>query len=114
MKRSARLIMTCFLALCASSAFAQQVEEAEAALPISNTPSADYYEHPLANFTIAQQRAWFAAQQNMYRQEWYNWMGYSPLRPSINASYMASGSPRYFIPSRGVIVNTGAIRSWYW
>ena len=64
--------------------------------------------------TIVQQRAKFAADQRMLRTEWNNWIGYSPLRPNLNSSYMSNGTQRYYIPSRGVIVSAGNARAWYW
>lgn len=81
-------------------------------LPMSNSPSSAYYQYkPL---TFAQQQARFEAEQRAYRMEWNRWIGYSPLRPTTNASYM-SGSYRqsYFSADRGVFINTGG-RSWFW
>jgi hypothetical protein len=102
------------LSMTAVPAAAQHIQEPEVALPLSNTPSMDHYHPQVSQFSIAQQRAWYAAQQNMYRQEWFNWIGYSPLRPTVNASYMSNGYPRYYVPSRGVITSGGAVRSRYW
>jgi hypothetical protein len=80
-------------------------------MPLTNSPSAYNTMPPL---TIPQQRAKFEADQRMLRMEWNNWIGYSPSRPNMNASYMSNGLQQYYIPSRGVIVSTGHSRSWYW
>jgi len=114
MRSYLHFLVGCLLAVSPSLSSAQEGQDAGAAMPLSNTPSVNYYQPDDAQFSIAQQRAWFAAQQEMYRQEWFNWIGYSPLRPTVNASYMSSGYPRYFVPSRGVMINTGSVRSWYW
>ncbi|MEZ6135493.1 MAG: hypothetical protein R3C53_11345 [Pirellulaceae bacterium] len=68
----------------------------------------------MKELSIAQQRAIFAANQRVLRMEFNNWIGYSPLRPNVNASYMSSGYPRYYIPSRGVFVSATGGRAWYW
>jgi hypothetical protein len=82
------------------------------AMPVSNSPSAVYYQYkPL---TFAQQRARFEAEQRMYRMEWNLWIGHSPLRPNSNASYMAASYyQNYYNADRGVLINTGT-RGWYW
>jgi hypothetical protein len=114
MKSIYQIILVSVFAMLPSVLIAQQVDAPEEPMPLSNAASADYYQYQAPQFTIAQQRAWFEAQQRMYRQEWYNWIGYSPLRPTVNASLMSNGYQRYFVPSRGVMINTGATRSWYW
>ncbi len=91
---------------------AQEPSEAPAKLPL-NSPGYSYAT-PAPVMTIPQMRARFAAEQRMLRMEWNEWIGYSPLRPNMNASYMSNGLQRYYIPSRGVIVSTGSARSWYW
>lgn len=100
------LVLTVCLAGMSSVAEAQQADP----LPLSTSRSASQ-EKPL---TIAQQRARFAADQRMLRLEWNQWIGYEPLRPSMNSSYMSNGVQRYYIPSRGLIVSTGATNAWYW
>lgn len=84
----------------------------ERALPLSLSTSPS--DSAPQRLTIAQQRAKFAADQRALRTEWNNWIGYSPLRPDRNASYMSNGVQRYYIPSRGVIVSSGMSRAWYW
>ena len=83
-----------------------------APLPPSHPQAEAYAQFP--QMTIAQRRARFQAEQQMLRQEWYNWMGYTPMRPTVNASYMASTARHYYLPSRGAIVNLGGSRVWYW
>jgi hypothetical protein len=104
--------MVLFLA-AQSSAVAQENDEALATrpLPLSNSNSYDYTPQPL---TIVQQRAKFEADQRTLRMNWNNWIGYSPSRPNMNASYMSNGMQTFYIPSRGVIVTASRPRSWYW
>ena len=83
-----------------------------APLPLSNSPSVQYPAP--APLSFAQQQARFEAEQRTLRMAWNNWIGYSPLRPNMNASYMSNGLQQYYIPSRAVIVSTGHTRSWYW
>jgi len=89
-----------------------QAQEPSRPLPLvsSNSPSDEVVKGP----SVIQQRAMFAAEQRMLRIEYNNWIGHSPLRPNMNASYMSNGLQRYYIPSRGVIVSAGNARSWYW
>lgn len=82
-------------------------------LPLSRTPSSGYMLEPRP-MSIPQQRAMFEADQRMLRMEWNKWIGYSPLRPNLNASYMSNGMQRYYIPSRGVIISAGNAYQWYW
>lgn len=99
-------------AVLVTDSSAQQPVPMTGQLPISESPSVQYYQvQPL---TVAQQRARFEAEQRLYRMEWNNWTGYSPLRPTLNASYMSGIAPRYFVPSRGILIHTGQHRSWYW
>ncbi len=89
-----------------------QGQEPARPLPLSSSDSASdiAYQGP----TVPQQRAMFAAEQRLLRMEYNNWIGYNPLRPNMNGSYMSNGVHRYYIPSRGVIVSAGNSRSWYW
>ena len=80
-------------------------------LPLSSSDTYAYLPKPL---TIAQQRAKFEADQRTLRMDFNNWIGYSPSRPNMNASYMSNGLQTFYIPSRGVIVTAGRTRSWYW
>lgn len=98
------------LAFAVQSQAAAQEPATEKPLPLSNSPSVAQSK-PL---TFAQQNARFAAEQRMLRMEWNNWIGYSPLRPNMNASYMSNGFQRYYIPARASIVSGGTTRSWYW
>ena len=106
------LVATVIVAACAPQVLVAQETAKDSKLPLAtNARASDYLPKPL---TIAQQRAKFQADQIILRAEWYNWIGYSPLRPNVNGSYMSNGTPRYYIPSRGVIVSAGQARSWYW
>lgn len=101
-------------AMMTSVSVGQQPDQVAGQLPISESPSIQYYQYQVQPLTVAQQRARFEAEQRLYRMEWNNWAGYSPLRPTLNASYMSGIAPRYFVPSRGVLIHTGQARSWYW
>lgn len=81
-------------------------------LPLTQSPSTA--ASAPQQFTFAQQQARFVAEQRMLRMEYNNWIGYSPLRPNMNASYMSSGYQHFYIPSRGVIVSSSPQRAWYW
>lgn len=91
-----------------SSAAAQNPADTNLVMPITNSPSAVMYA-PMPSFN--QQLARFQAEQMAYRLEAYNWAGYSPLRPNVNASYMSS--PHYAPPHRGYMTNFTR-RGWYW
>lgn len=105
-----RFIAALGCALLAMTATAQaQDTPAESALPMTNSSSVAAAKP----FTIAQQRAQFAADQRMFRIEFNNAIGYSPLRPSVSAGYMSYAPQRYFINSRQTIVSPGTY-SWYW
>ncbi len=79
-------------------------------LPVSNSASlSNYYQGP----SLRQQQAMYEAEQRMLRMEWNRSIGYSPLRPSVNASYMTYGYQSFYAPQRGIMVNTGH-RGWYW
>ncbi len=100
------------IVMAANSVDAQEPAEASPSdrIPLSNSPS---YELP-PPLTFAQQKARFQEEQRMLRMEWNKWIGYSPSRPNMNASYMSNGLQRYYIPSRGVIVTGYNHSGWYW
>lgn len=87
-------------------------EAAEEPLPLTQSPSVKYVTTQPLSF--AQQQARFEAEQRSMRLQWNNWIGYSPSRPNMNASYMSNGVQRYYIPSRALIVSAGYTRTWYW
>ena len=106
------LALTAFC-LSQQSGFAQAPDDQAGPLPLATDRSAsDYVGRPM--LTIPQQRAKFAADQRMLRLQWNEWIGYSPLRPQMNGSYMSNGVHRYYIPRRGVIVSAGPSSYWYW
>lgn len=79
-------------------------------LPITNSTSgSQYYKLP----SLAQQQAMYEAEQRIMRMEWNNWTGQSPLRPTMNASFMSYGFQSFYAPQRGILVNAGH-RGWYW
>lgn len=83
---------------------------AAASLPITNSNSAAaYYKLP----SLAQQQAMHEAEQRMLRMEWRAWTNQSPLRPTMNASFMSGTYQSFYVPQRGILVNTGH-RGWYW
>lgn len=100
--------------LFAANLSAQEAAETETAtvepLPLTTSSSQIEIKPP----SIAQQRAQYEADQRMMRMEWNKWIGYSPLRPNMNASYYSNGFQRYYIPSRGVFVSGYQTRTWYW
>ncbi|MCR9293167.1 MAG: hypothetical protein NXI32_10640 [bacterium] len=81
-------------------------------IPLSNSPSTSYASPP--PLTYAQQTARFESEQRILRMQWNKWIGYEPLRPTMNASYMSNGVQRYYIPARGVIVSPAYANAWYW
>lgn len=93
-----------------SQAVAQEPVES-APMPLSSSNAAQYVSAPLS---FAQQTARFEAEQRRMRMEWNKWIGHSPLRPHMNASYMSNGVQRFYIPSRAVIVSAGYSHGWYW
>ncbi len=106
-----RILTIAAVAMLVAPSLATAQEPAKR-LPLSSSPSAsDYYPQPL---TMAQQRAKFAADQRTLQLAWNDWIGYSPLRPNMNASYFSNGVRRYYIPSRGVLVSSGHTNGWYW
>ena len=64
--------------------------------------------------TFPQQVARYEAQQRVMRMQWNASIGYSPLRPNMNASWMSNGVQVFYIPSRSVFVSTNSARAWYW
>ncbi|MFO0942842.1 MAG: hypothetical protein U0930_19060 [Pirellulales bacterium] len=99
------------LVVCAiGQARAQDDNLNQPALPITNSNSAAaYYKLP----SLAQQQAMHEAEQRMLRMEWRAWTNQSPLRPTMNASFMVGGYQTYYVPQRGILVNSGH-RGWYW
>lgn len=78
------------------------------------SPSTAVYNQSAYAWTIIHERARVEAHNRMMRTEFNKWIGHSPARPNINASYMSAGSPLYYMPARGQLVNAGVARSWYW
>jgi hypothetical protein len=94
--------------------FAQNADDEIEKLPLAGAASRSSYETAAAPLTIAQQRAAYEANQRMYRTEWYNWAGHSPLRPHMNASYMSGGFQHYYHQPYPVVHRIGFARGWYW
>ncbi|QDV24011.1 hypothetical protein [Aureliella helgolandensis] len=92
--------------------------EAVSQIPLSNSPSVSLNPIPRYNESAAlsyrQQQARFEHEQRTMRIEWNKWIGYSPARPTLNASNMAFGSQLFYIPARAAIVSAGNTRRWYW
>lgn len=105
------ILTVAILVALAPLASAQEDAATSKKLPLS---TANYDAVQARPLTIPQQRAKFQSDQRMLRLEFNNWVGYSPLRPNVNSSYMSSGYNRYYIPSRNVIVSAGNARAWYW
>lgn len=105
-------LMACVFCVQVTVQATAQAQEPSRPLPLgtSGSPSDEVAKVP----SVIQQRAMFAAEQRILRIEYNNWIGHSPLRPNMNASYMSNGMQRYYIPSRGAIVSAGNARSWYW
>ncbi len=80
--------------------------------PLSLTVSESVAATPKP-LTYAQQRARFAEQQRLYRIEMRRMVGYSPLRPTVNASFQAYAPDRFYMPRRDVITMPG-VSMWYW
>ncbi len=106
------LLLTFFVSVQRIGQAQEPVGQPPQGIPLSSSPSVSYM--PAVPMTIPQQRALFAAEQRMLRLEWNRWIGYSPLRPHMNASYMSNGVRTYFIPGRSVIVSAGRTPAWYW
>ncbi|MBX3421256.1 MAG: hypothetical protein KF752_06830 [Pirellulaceae bacterium] len=108
------------LVALAASVNAQEVQETLPAEAPLSRPTATSLSHasgyyvPFKPLTISQQRARYEAEQRMYRTEWYQWIGYNPARPAVNASYMSFGEQYYYTPSRAAMFNTGPTRAWLW
>jgi hypothetical protein len=105
---SAFLALTCFTQLT----WAQEKAPATSQpLPMTKSPSASNYPKPL---TFSQQQARYEAEQRTLRLEWYRWMGYTPSRPSLNASYQSYQPTFYYNGHRGILINANNPRHWYW
>ena len=86
-------------------------------MPLSSQSVAEYARYDSdrqETRELIRQRVQFEAQQRVLREQWYQWIGYSPARPSVNASYTSSTTQQYYIPSRGRIISSGPARSLYW
>lgn len=86
-------------------------------LPITTPSSAAYSSYDSYRAVAQQQirdRVQFEARQRVLRAEWNQWIGYSPNRPTLNSSIMSNSLQYYYLPSRGMIVNNGMARTWYW
>ncbi len=78
------------------------------------SPSAASYNQTAQAWDIIHERARIEADGRLLRAEFNKWIGHSPARPNMNASYLSTGSRLYYIPARGQFVNAGLNRSWYW
>ncbi|MEZ6151466.1 MAG: hypothetical protein R3C09_15215 [Pirellulaceae bacterium] len=108
--------VTCFAQDHAFRDDAASVTESKR-LPLSGSSAAAYQRYDTYREEAQQQirqRVQFEARQRVLREEWNQWIGYSPARPTVNASNLSNGLPYYYVPSRGQIVTTGMGRSWYW
>ncbi len=86
-------------------------------LPLSSQAVAEYARYDVQRQEtreLIRQRVQFEAQQRVLREQWYQWIGYSPSRPTVNSSYMSSGTPHYYVPRQGRVVNSGPARALYW
>lgn len=86
-------------------------------LPLSSRSAAEYARYDSQRQEtreLIRQRVQFEAQQRVLREQWYQWIGYSPSRPTVNASYMSTSTQYYYIPTRGRIVSSGPARALYW
>jgi len=94
---------------------AQEPRAATAGSPLPlSSPSSMSYNQTAHAWSIIHERARIEAEGRLYRSEFNNAIGHLPARPNMNASYMSTGRPIYYIPARGQFVNTGMTRSWYW
>lgn len=82
-------------------------------MPLTS-PSASSYNKTEKAWSILHERARIEADGRLLRSEFNKWVGHSPARPNMNASYLSNGSRLYYIPGRNQFVNAGAGRSWYW
>ena len=107
-----RLALACACALLMASVVnAQEFGELDQPAPKPTVSPSVQQPKPLS---FAQRTARYQAEQAMMRIQWNKWIGYEPLRPHMNASYMSNGSQRYYIPSRGLVVTGGSVNAWYW
>ena len=106
------LLAIAMLFAIAPNVRAQTPSDPAPKLPLSTANYDAVAQEPV--LTIPQQRAKFASDQRMLRLEYNNWIGYSPLRPNVNSSYMSAGYQRYYMPTRNVIFSAGNARAWYW
>ena len=86
-------------------------------LPLTGSSAAAYQRYDAYREEAQQQirqRVQFEARQRVLREEWNQWIGYSPARPTVNASNLSYGLPNYYNPARAQIVHTGTARTWYW
>lgn len=126
-KSSFRLLSTAALlvGLTSVTCFAQDIPArsdtstaiASKPLPLSGSSAAAYQRYDAYREEAQQQirqRVQFEIQQRVLREQWNQWIGYSPARPTVNASNLSNGFPHYYVPSRGQIVNSGMRRAWNW
>ena len=110
------------LLLCFSSMTAHAQENLSGAsygnlMPLSSQSAAEYARYDSRRQEtreLIRQRVQFEAQQRVLREQWYQWIGYSPSRPTVNGSYMSTSTQYYYIPSNGRIVSSGPARALYW
>jgi hypothetical protein len=95
-----------------ASPLVAQEPQTDSSIPLSNISSTSYQAEP--PLTYAQQTARFESDQRIMRMQFNKWIGYEPLRPAMNSSYMSNGLKRYYIPARGWIVTPGNVSTWYW
>ena len=108
---AAMILMTAFVCLPQNEVKAQDGAE-RAPLPITTSPSIARKRKALE---YRQAVAQYQQQQMISRMEWNKWIGYSPLRPQMNASYMSNGVQQYYLPSQGRFISAGyTARTWYW
>lgn len=113
--------MVVVLTLCSQTSNAQAPPQQPAAtsqaperLPLFSSDPANYAYTP-APLSYRQQQAQYVEFQRTMRMEFNRNIGYSPLRPNMNASYMSNGLQKYYIPQRGVFISTGSGHSsWFW
>ena len=112
---AALLLIVCgfLVAMQPNLVVAQEGQSLTKPLPLSSPSTAGYNQTAQA-WSIIHERARVEAEGRLIRTEFNKWIGHSPARPSMNASYMTNGSPLYYIPARGQFVNAGLTRSWYW
>ncbi|RMF39555.1 MAG: hypothetical protein D6753_13570 [Planctomycetota bacterium] len=104
------MLAVCLVGASATCAVGQEPTAVPPPLPLVASESMSQVQ-PL---TFTQQLARMEAEQRAMRIQWYNWIGYSRLRPTVNATHLSTTLPRYYIPSRGVIVKYAGGSAWYW